>query len=454
MIGLDCGAPELVFDRWRDELPCLRSLCEQGLWGKLESVTPPITVPAWSCMMSGRDPGELGIYGFRNRKDHSYDGLYFANSKAVQVPRAWDILGEAGKQVIVMAVPGTYPPSPVNGCMIGCFLTPTPKSPYAHPPALKEELDRHFGPYLLDVDNFRSEDKAPILDQVYKMTEQHFAVAEHLLTTRPWDFFMMVEMGTDRIHHAFWKFFDKTHRKYEAGNAFENVIFEYYRFVDQKIAALLKVLGEQTTLFVVSDHGVKKMEGGICVNEWLMREGYLKLKQPVRGLTPIAKVEIDWPSTVAWGEGGYYSRIFMNVKGREPQGKVEPDQYEKVRDELKTKLEAMNDHEGRPLGNRAHKPQEIYRAVKGVAPDLVTIFGELHWRSVGSVGHGSVYTFENDTGPDDANHAEFGMLILKEPGGAKNKQVEGMHLYDVSATILERFGLPAPAEMQGKVIQA
>ena len=454
VIGLDCAAPELVFDRWRDELPCLRSLCEQGVWGKLESVVPPITVPAWSCMMSGKDPGELGIYGFRNRRDYSYEGMYFANSTAVREARAWDILSQAGKQVIVIAVPGTYPPDPVRGCMIGCFLTPTAKSPYAYPPELKGELEARFGPYLLDVENFRSEDKAPILDQIYKMTEQRFAMARHLVTTRPWDFFMMVEMGTDRIHHAFWKFFATTHRKYEPGNPYEHAIRDYYRYVDSKIAELLAVLGEQTSVMVVSDHGAKTMEGGVCINEWLLREGYLRLKQAVTGLTPIAKARIDWSKTRAWGEGGYYSRIFMNVKGREPQGVVEPDQYEAVRDELKTKLDAMPDHEGRPLGNRVYKPQEIYRSVRGVPPDLIALLGNLRWRSVGSLGLGSVYTFENDTGPDDANHAEQGIFILREPNGARGKEMEGLKLYDVSATILDRFGLEVPSGMQGRVVAA
>ncbi|HWC27197.1 MAG TPA: alkaline phosphatase family protein, partial [Solirubrobacteraceae bacterium] len=90
VIGLDCAEPTLVFDRWRDELPNLRRLTKTGAWGALRSVDPPITVPAWSCMMSGRDPGELGIYGFRNRSDHSYGGLTVADSTAVPVDRVWD----------------------------------------------------------------------------------------------------------------------------------------------------------------------------------------------------------------------------------------------------------------------------------------------------------------------------------------------------------------------------
>jgi predicted AlkP superfamily phosphohydrolase/phosphomutase len=453
VIGLDCAAPELVFDQWRDELPCLRSLAAQGLWGKLRSVCPPITVPAWSCMMSGKDPGQLGIYGFRNRKNYSYDGMTIANATAVREPRVWDILSQAGKQVIVLFVPGTYPPSAVNGSMVGCFLTPGAQSAYAYPAELKPQLEARFGPYLMDVQDFRSEDKDRILRQIYMMTEQHFAMARHLLSRDPWDFFMMVEMGTDRIHHAFWKFHDKAHRLYQPGNPFEFAIRDYYRFVDRQIAELLPALGDETTLLIVSDHGAKKMEGGICVNEWLSREGYLRLREPVNGPTSIGKAPVDWERTSAWGEGGYYSRIFMNVKGREPQGVIDPSDYERMRDELKGKLEAMPDDQGKPLGNRVFKPEQVYRSVQGIAPDLIVYFGDLNWRSVGTIGLKSVYTFENDTGPDDANHAEYGMFLLREPNGTSGREIHGKQLFDISATILDRFGLPLPPGAQGQAIE-
>ncbi|MGA0200805.1 MAG: alkaline phosphatase family protein, partial [Prochlorotrichaceae cyanobacterium] len=96
ILGLDCMEPSLVFDRWRSDLPTLSRLMAQGCYGRLESSIPAITVPAWSCMMSGRDPGELGIYGFRNRLDRSYNRMGIADGRAVKVPRLWDFLGEAG----------------------------------------------------------------------------------------------------------------------------------------------------------------------------------------------------------------------------------------------------------------------------------------------------------------------------------------------------------------------
>src|SRR6266498_5706667 len=111
LIGLDCGTPELLFERYADDMPTLTKLREQALWGPLRTIDPPISIPAWICMLSGRTPGDLGVYGMRNRSDHSYKGLAFATSKTFKAPRLWELLGAAGHQSIVLSVPGTYPPT-------------------------------------------------------------------------------------------------------------------------------------------------------------------------------------------------------------------------------------------------------------------------------------------------------------------------------------------------------
>ena len=284
VIGLDCAAPQFVFDRWLPELPTIRSLTERGSFGVLRSCDPPITVPAWSVMTSSRSPGSLGFYGFRNRRDHSYDQLVFADSRAVRVPRVWDILSARERDVIVLGVPQTYPPSRVNGELVSCFLTPdTRTSRYTYPPELKDEIEQVVGHYLVDVENFRSDDKDRLLDQIEEMTEKRFRLAEHLLETRPWDLFFMVEMGTDRIHHGFWRFTDSEHRLFEPGNPYEHAMLDYYKRLDAKIASLLRFADDETAVLVVSDHGAKRMDGGICINEWLRREGYLVLhEEPTR----------------------------------------------------------------------------------------------------------------------------------------------------------------------------
>jgi len=139
----------------------------------------------------------------------------------------------------------------------------------------------------------------------------------------------------------------------------------------------------------------------------------------------------------------------MNVKGREPQGVIERDDYEKVRDELIAKLEAIEDEQGVNIGTRVFKPEDVYPQVKNVAPDLIIYFGNLAWRSVGSVGFGSIHTFENDTGPDDANHSQHGILVMAN-AGLKPGRRDGMHLMDVAPTILDVFDIPVPDDMEGK----
>ena len=454
VLGLDCAAPQLVFGPWRDELPTIHGLMERGAWGVLRSCDPPITVPAWSSMTSSRSPGALGFYGFRNRRDHSYDALAFADSRAVRVPRVWDLLSARGRPVVVLGVPQTYPVSRVNGVMVSCFLTPdTETSQYTYPAELKEEIEGLVGRYLVDVPDFRTNDKERLLADIEEMTEKRFRVAEHLAETRPWDLFFLVEMGTDRIHHGFWRFGDPEHRLYEQGNRYEHAMRDYYRALDGKLARLLRFADEDTAVLVVSDHGAKRMDGGICVNEWLRQEGYLVLREEPEAPVRLAPDLIDWPRTTAWGEGGYYSRVFLNVEGREPEGKIAPEDYERVRGELKEKLEALGDDEGRPIGTVAHRPEDLYDEQKGIPPDLLVYFGDLYWRSIGQVGTGTVHVFENDTGPDDANHAHEGLYILAAEGVPAGEGPT-RDLRDVAPTILELLDEPVPADMEGRSLLA
>ena len=458
VIGLDCAAPQLVFEQWATELPTLHKLATTGAYGRLRSTHPPITVPAWASMMSSRDPGQLGIYGFRNRKEYSYDGYAIANAASIQYDRAWDTLSRAGKKVILLGVPQTYPPKPINGCVVADFLAPSTKSTYTYPPELKDEVERAAGGYVLDVEDFRTPDKAALLRRVYDKTEKHFKVARHLMSSKPWDFFMMVEMGVDRIHHGFWSYMDSAHPRYERGNPFEHAIRDYYRYVDKEVGDLIALAPPDTVVMVVSDHGAKRMIGGVCINEWLQREGFLGLQSSLTKATPIDKAPIDWSKTMAWGDGGYYGRLFMNVQGREPAGVIPRADYERVRQDLIDRIAAMTDHKGAPLGARAHRPQELYRAVNGVPPDLIVYFGDLHWRSVGAIGGGSVYTFENDTGPDEANHDWDGIFLLNDVGCRRGRVSpglkQGLQIYDVGPTVLSFFGMPADPEAVGRSLVA
>jgi predicted AlkP superfamily phosphohydrolase/phosphomutase len=191
------------------------------------------------------------------------------------------------------------------------------------------------------------------------------------------------------------------------------------------------------------------MHGGIRINEWLIREGYLTLKQPLAEAGPFKLDNVDWSKTKAWGEGGYYGRLFINVRGREPEGIVPQEDLAALRDELATRLASITDEQGNDIGTRVFKPEEIYREVRNVAPDLLVYFGDLNWRSVATVGGEGIHTYENDTGPDDANHAQEGIAIIRAPGLAASGQRDGMRLIDIGPTVLSLLGHQIPAEMIG-----
>ncbi|MBM3290099.1 MAG: phosphodiesterase [Candidatus Hydrogenedentes bacterium] len=437
VIGLDCAAPRWVFGPDAFALPNLRALMERGTYGPLASCDPPITVPAWACMTTGRDPGELGCYGFRNRADRSYAEMATANGAAIRAPRVWDTLSRQGKQCVVVGVPQTYPPRPLNGCLVSGMDAPDAAADYTYPKSLKREIERACGGYVPDVREFRTDDKAGLLERIYALMENRFAVARYLMKWKPWDFFMMVEMGLDRLHHGFWKYCDPSHTKFRAGNPFEYVFRDYYRALDVRLGELVALAGENVTTIVVSDHGAKAMRGGLRVNQWLIDNGYLRLQDAPAPGTRIEDCAVDWAETRAWAYGGYYARVFVNVKGREPEGCVPPEDYERVRGDIAKGICAITGPDGGTIPNRVLKPEDVYRCVNGIAPDLMVYPHDLDWRAIGTVGHDSVYANENDTGPDDANHDYDGVFISSDGAVSPPRTI-----VDVAPLLLGLFAGP------------
>jgi len=449
IIGWDCAPTDLLSDEWLQELPNLRRLTQQGIAGPMHSSDPPITVPAWTSMLSSQNPGRLGFYGFRNRKPGDYESMWIATSAAVNVPRLWDILGSQGQRCAVLNVPQTYPVAPLNGVLVSSFLTPGTDSEYTYPLELKQDLDRATGGYMIDCDNFRTNDKTKLLEQIYQMTDKRFAAAKYLLQSEDWDFFMMVYMGPDRLQHGFWKYCDPQHRKFEPGNPFQSTLLDYYKHLDQQLGELANIAGDDAAVMVVSDHGAKRMEGSFNVNDWLHSQGLLTLKQPPEGVTDFSSDLVDWPRTTAWAWGGYYSRIFLNVAGREPQGIVMPDEYESVRDDLIRRLGQIADDRGRIMNTRALRPQELFNGpYVDEAPDLLVYFDDLYWRAGQHIGNDSLYSFDTEIGPDDAVHDYDGIFVLSIPGQQRGEKVR-LQLMDVAPTVLRLLNIQIPANFEG-----
>jgi len=416
VVGLDCAPPKLLYEDLLNELPTLGEMIGDGERYVLVSSHPPITIPAWAVMVTGKSPGELGMYGFRHRRPGDVGTSYIISSNNVRYPAIWNEFNRMGRRSIVVGVPPSYPPKPVKGYVVSDFITPSTEVGYTWPPSLKDELERLFGPYMFDVE-FRTEEKDRLVKDLWKMTKQHFEVLRHL-AEKKWDFMMFVEIGVDRVHHAFWKYYDEAHPKHVPGNKYQDVIPNYYRLIDEELERLLRLMPKDLMIFIASDHGAKAMKGAFAINQWLIEKGYLKLKkEPERCGVELGDLDIDWGKTIAWAWGGYYSRIFINLRGREPRGIVERSEYEDVLDQLKKDIEAIKGPNGERWNTKVYTPSELYPTVRGDPPDLMVYLDNLSWRAAGTLGWPSTYLDRNDRGPDDAVHDWYGVFTVYDPQG-------------------------------------
>jgi len=444
VIGLDSAPPELLFGEFLEDLPNIKKIIENSIFGPMKSCIPAITIPAWMVMATGKTPGELGLYGFRHRKGNSYKDMWIAHSLMVKEKAVWDYIADKGKKSVLVGVPPSYPPKPVNGCMISCFITPDSSVNYTYPKELKAEVEKLVGEYIFDV-VFRKENRDAVIEEVQDMTEKRFEVIRYLIQEKEWDYFEFVEIGLDRIHHAFWKYFDEEHHLHEPNSKYKDVIRDYYKLLDKEIGETLKLLDEDTAIAIVSDHGIKRMKGCFAINQWLIDEGLLRIRNPEVLEKPgirFEQLDVDWNKTTAWAWGGYYARIFLNVKGREPGGVIPQSEYEKAREEVADMIKSIKGPNGEKWNTRVFYPEDIYPAAKGDKPDMMVYFDDLYWRSAGTLGYETPYLLENDTGPDDAVHSEYGVFAIHLPGMEEAKHVES-EIYNFAPTMLKLLGVEA-----------
>ena len=452
IIALDGATPELLFDRLRKVMPVTSRLIDHGLRARLRTTDPPISVPGWPVMFTGVDPGTLGFYGFHHRSRHSYTETYVPSSRQTPVPTVFELASAAGRRVGVIGVPMGYPPPVVNGFYISDFLTPAGATEFTYPPELGAQLEKSYGKYPFDV-VFRSTERKELFSKIVRMTETHFRIAAEMIEREKWDLFAVHEVGTDRLNHAYWKYFDPNHQDFVPGNPFEHAPEEYYPILDRGVATLLDRAGPDVSVMFASDHGSMPMRGCFCINQWLAERGYLVLKGAVLAGTPLDKAPVDWDRTTLWGSGGYYSRIFFNLRGREERGIVAPGQVPALRARLEKDLATIRGPTGGPFPVQVIDPAQIYHEVSGDAPDLMLYFDDLYHRSAGSLGHPSLFLRENDIGPDDAVHSFDGVFLWYDPERSDTgTEIPRQQIRDVAPTVLRHLGIPTPSHIQGRPI--
>jgi predicted AlkP superfamily phosphohydrolase/phosphomutase len=431
VIGLD-GVPFTYVRRLVDagELPNFRALLEDGAMAQMDTTVPNVSSVAWASFMTGQNPGKHNIYGFIDRPAGSLR-VFIPTSRDMRSPALWEILSAHGKRVFAMNVPVTYPPRDVNGIVVGCFLSPNvekaaPNEDVAN--ALKR-LN-----YCVDADPWRAhENKDAFLSHLDEVFERRIDAMRYFWRQEPWDFFMAHIMETDRLHHFFWEEMEQGHERYAP--AFR----DFYERVDAVLGEVRSWLDDDTTLLVLSDHGFCSIRQEVYVNTWLHDAGYLGYaSEEPKSLADIADTSLAYSLDPG--------RIFMNLAGREPGGRVRPGaEYERLRDEVaEGALAVLDPASGKAVVDRVYRREELYHGpYADHAPDLVLataegydpkgLFGkpELFFKGTTLVGM--------HTTPDALLYVQGIDSIDRRP-----------FITDVAPTILELLGLPVPDDMDGR----
>jgi len=409
VIGLDSLSPEMMI-KMREQFATYRLFRKFGLIGVLESTMPPMTIPAWASMVTGMTPAELELWGFRNRLTNSFFTYDFASSRNIAGKALWDT---NNIKSVVFGLPPTYPPYKINGVMVSGLMTPTVGGNavcYVSPCSLKPRLDS-IGDYIPDVDPRKDYDK--IFEELTYMTEVHFEMFRYLLEDTDWQYAHIVEIGLDRLHHIFWRFFDEHHWAYDENNSYKDVFKHYYRLLDMEIKKTSMLVNvKEDYIIVVSDHGIQGSCGGVALNRMLMDNGYLKLKVKTKA-SELTDLHID-RETTAWAYGGLYGRVFVNLKGRERNGTVEPSKYEDMINELTDFLLSINDGTYR-------WPNEVYtpfldNGMVGNHPDIIVMFDDMRRRVFAGMQFDGYFPRERVMIKDDANHSKYGVFMIRGPG--------------------------------------
>jgi predicted AlkP superfamily phosphohydrolase/phosphomutase len=375
-----------------------------------------------------------------------------------RVETLYTILPKFGKRVAIINLPVSYPPPIINnGYSISCFMTPTLDKQFVNPPELKEEITGIIGDYIIDAStsdmNYRVMDKDLVLKRIYDMDQQRFDLIEYFLTHKRCDYIFAVIMGTDRMPHLFYRYFDKNHVRFEKNDRYADALKNHYKFCDDNIGKISGMLDSETALLVNSDHSVQRLDGRINLNEWLLKEDYLVLKKYPDMLTPLRSCDVDWKNTRAWATG-YTGQIYLNVRGREEYGIVEPKAYHEILDELSEKILTIKGPDGNTLNTTVFKRTDIHSGpYSRFGPDLFINFDECRWNisELMGFGKGEIYSYDTLLGADDGGHGQYGFYAMSGAGIPQLGEIEA-HLLDIAPTVLTVMGQTVPEDMEGSVL--
>ena len=424
VLGLDGTPYSLVVNLLKEgRLPNFARIVKGGSLVKINSVVPTVSAVAWASFMTGKNPGKHNIFGFVERSLDPFD-IRVVSADMLRGDTLWDLLNCDGKRTIVMNVPVTYPPKEIDGILISGFLAPSvDKATY--PPEVANLLKK-MG-YIIDVDPWLArESRDNFLSQLHRALRKRFEVAFYLMKKEEWDFFMCHVMETDRLHHFFWRQMEENHPMDAAR------FYNLYTVVDDLIGELKNRLPREASLVVVSDHGFCRTKQEVELNYWLARQGLLKFTT-------------DDPQSLAdiHPESRAYSlipgRIFINLKGREPSGSVEPGRdYDRTRQKIIGMLLALRDpKDGVPVVKDAILRERLYVGpATANAADIIAAPNE-GYELKAQLDATELYRTSELSG----THTYEDAFLFVENGAAPRT---GLNISDAMPTILELMGCQMP----------
>lgn len=464
VVGVD-GANIDLIKSWAAEgkLPAFKRLLAEGSSGHLESVTPTISIPAWNCLTTGKNPGKIGCFSFIQKVYRGYE-FWIYSSQVGKERNVWDILSDAGYKVFVFNPINVQIAYKLNGEMVAGCLAPLEEK-MTFPADLRRKLDGlGYKPDIGDFKTLMTLSDKEFSERNKELTEIYFDILFNYLE-EDWDFGFFVINELDRIQHRYW---DQ-----------KDLLLEHYQNIDKELEKLLHKLdnrNDEIKVIIVADHGFGPNKRIFLVNEWLASKGLLEVKKaPILGtlatlfriiklpavlklLRPLhkrsylirylhfmlfqstGKTAMIWSKTKAFSYATF-GTIYLNLKNREPEGIVEEAEYESLRSDI---IEGL-----RELSVKAYRAEDLYQGeYMKLSPDIVIETDDTVTSVSSRVGFDK-YFLDGVGGSHDKLNGTF---IAWGPGIKGNNELNAK-MYDVTPTILHIFGTPVPKDMDGRVLK-
>lgn len=487
VIGLDGATWRVLIPLMRaGKMPTLQRLAVGGVVGSLESTVPDLTPPAWTSFMTGKRPGNHGVFWF-GRIDPHNRSFAPSSSQGIRAETLWQILSRHGREVGVVNVPMTFPPRSVNGFMITGMLTPGTHLQFTYPSSLRDEILQLVGEYHLDVpwQSYLSRDVSIFLTDLEAMTRQRAKVTRYLQDRYPVDMLMVVFVGPDRIHHALWGYVAEDADSGDLPDfpIIRGRIESFYTELDSIIGNLVAAAGPKANVILLSDHGFGPYRRMVFLNKWLAQLGLLtprgsrwqrslrsRIKElskklglsPQRlsdaiGLEGVRKLKrvssrIDWRRTKAYST---WIGIQINLAGRESKGIVQPGaEYEALRNEIIQQLGNLVDPETGKQAFTGLCKEEVYQGrYVEKAPGDIILFPNDDGYMAPSQAVDVPDVFARPPGWSPGCHRPDGIFLAHGPIFRQGITIEGAHITDITPIILHALGLPIPGDLDGRPLK-